>query len=339
MARSETVVGKVVALKGDVFVRLEDGTMIRLKLGDEVREGDVIVTASGASVELGFPDNHTYAVRENEVVTLDASVIGNEIDSRNAALVARVNENVDIQNVIAQGGSLDELLEETEAGIGGGGGDAGHTFVMLDRIVEAVAPLNFAFGTTDRTTIPEFRYAQGSQVTSSTVSTPTVVGVSSDAQTEGTNLSHTVTLSAATTTTTTYAFTLAGNTASASDFGAPTFSNGVTYDSVAGTISVPAGVTSFTVTIPTINDNIHEANETLDLSVGGVAAVGTILDNDAVPTIGSIGSPSTTEGGDLTYAVTLTNPSSTSTTYPFTLGGGTAGSGDFGTPTFTNGVT
>ncbi|WP_293776083.1 Calx-beta domain-containing protein [uncultured Oxalicibacterium sp.] len=166
---------------------------------------------------------------------------------------------------------------------------------------------------------------------------PTIQSVTNDSKTEGTDLVHTVTLSNASSTDTSFAFTLAGNTASASDFGSPTFSNGVTLSG--GNLIVPAGVTSFTVTIPTVNDNIHEASETLDLSVGGVAAVGTILDNDAVPTINTIGSPSTTEGGDLTYAVTLTNPSSTSTTYSFTLGGGTAGTSDYGTPTFTNGVT
>ena len=48
-----------------------------------------------------------------------------------------------------------------------------------------------------------------------------------------------------------------------------------------GNITIPAGVTSFTVTVPTTNDTIDESDETIDLTVGGVAATGTIEDNDS----------------------------------------------------------
>ena len=46
---------------------------------------------------------------------------------------------------------------------------------------------------------------------------------------------------------------------------------------------MPAGVSSFTVTVPTINDTVDEADETLKLAVGGKDATGTIVDN--APTI------------------------------------------------------
>ena len=46
------------------------------------------------------------------------------------------------------------------------------------------------------------------------------------------------------------------------------------------TWTVPAGVTNFTISIPTINDAVLEPTETLNVSVGGLSAVGTILDND-----------------------------------------------------------
>ncbi|WP_345533971.1 Calx-beta domain-containing protein, partial [Viridibacterium curvum] len=115
------------------------------------------------------------------------------------------------------------------------------------------------------------------------------------------------------------------------------FSNGVTISG--GTITVPAGVTSFTVSVPTTADTIDEANETYTLTVGGVAATGTINDDDAAPTVQSVSSPSVNEGNNLVYNVALTNASSSSITFPFTLGGGTAAAGDFGSPTFSNGVT
>ncbi|MBW3808306.1 hypothetical protein GL273_21445, partial [Aeromonas jandaei] len=76
-------------------------------------------------------------------------------------------------------------------------------------------------------------------------------------------------------------------TASEGDFkrGEVSFSNGVTYDPATGKISVPAGVTDFTVTVPTVNDTVDELDETLTLTVGGKEATGTIVDNDDAPTI------------------------------------------------------
>jgi Ca2+-binding RTX toxin-like protein len=60
-----------------------------------------------------------------------------------------------------------------------------------------------------------------------------------------------------------------------------TFSNGVTL--VGGNLIVPAGVSSFTITTVTINDVLIENSENYNLSVGGVAATGTITDNDVPP--------------------------------------------------------
>ncbi|MFD0912288.1 type I secretion C-terminal target domain-containing protein, partial [Methylophilus luteus] len=47
-----------------------------------------------------------------------------------------------------------------------------------------------------------------------------------------------------------------------------------------GKITVPAGVSSFAVTVPTVDDTIVEPNETLTLTVSDKSGVGTIIDND-----------------------------------------------------------
>ncbi len=115
--------------------------------------------------------------------------------------------------------------------------------------------------------------------------TVTVSAVTDASETEGTDLVHTVTMSGASATDETYTFTLTDvTTDSATDYSAPTFSDGVTYDAVTGLITVPAGVTSFTVTTPTTDDALDENAETYDLTVGGVAATGEIVDNDTAPT-------------------------------------------------------
>ncbi|MEB6605404.1 Ig-like domain-containing protein, partial [Aeromonas sanarellii] len=117
--------------------------------------------------------------------------------------------------------------------------------------------------------------------------TPTVQGISADSVTEGGSLQHTVTLSDATQEATQYDFAIRGsgsNPASNQDWGNAQFSNGVTYNSTTGKITVPAGVSGFSVTIPTVNDRLVEANETLSLTIGGQSGTGTILDNDRAPT-------------------------------------------------------
>ncbi|MGU5795243.1 VCBS domain-containing protein, partial [Aeromonas hydrophila] len=116
--------------------------------------------------------------------------------------------------------------------------------------------------------------------------TPIVQSVSSESAAEGSNLLHTVTLSDATQEATQYDFGIKGsgtNPASSLDWGTAQFSNGVTYNSATGKITVPAGVSGFTVTIPTVDDRLVEANETLTVTVGGQNGIGTIIDNDRAP--------------------------------------------------------
>ncbi|PKI79737.1 hypothetical protein CP960_12930, partial [Malaciobacter halophilus] len=52
-------------------------------------------------------------------------------------------------------------------------------------------------------------------------------------------------------------------------------------------ITVPAGVTEFTITTPTVDDALKEDTESYEISVGGVDATGTILDNEVLITLDS----------------------------------------------------
>ncbi|WP_265344576.1 VCBS domain-containing protein [Aeromonas veronii] len=124
--------------------------------------------------------------------------------------------------------------------------------------------------------------SQGSFVVNPLVR-PAVVNVASDSELEGTSLQHVVTLSGATNVVTQYSFSIAGtgtNAATSADWGRPTFSHGVTLSADGKSVIVPAGVTSFTVTVPTVNDRLVETNETLQVTVGDKSGTGTIIDND-----------------------------------------------------------
>ncbi|MGE6351064.1 VCBS domain-containing protein, partial [Psychrobacter sp. NPDC078511] len=116
------------------------------------------------------------------------------------------------------------------------------------------------------------------------------VSVGDAVATEGGNLVHQVTVNGETTQAdVTYDFNLAdGSTNPAiagSDYtNAPVFSNGV-INNGDGTITVPAGVTDFTVTYPSLTDNILENDETTTITIGNDSGTGTILDNDTAPTL------------------------------------------------------
>ncbi len=177
------------------------------------------------------------------------------------------------------------------------------------------------------------------------------LGAADDNVVEGNNLVFNVTLSAVTTQAETYAFSLGGGSASAADYGTAVFSNGVTFDPATGLITVPAGVTTFAVTLATVDDLLVEASpETVPLTIGGVSVTGGILDNDS-PTIRSVeaGAPgvaddNVNEGLDLVFNVALSATTNKAETYSFNLGGGTATAGtDYNSTltnaSFTNGVT
>ena len=66
----------------------------------------------------------------------------------------------------------------------------------------------------------------------------------------------------------------------AADYGTLSFTNGVTLDAATGMLTVPAGVSSFEVIAPTVNDTRSEATESLILNIDGLFAVGSITDND-----------------------------------------------------------
>jgi hypothetical protein len=169
--------------------------------------------------------------------------------------------------------------------------------------------------------------------------------------TEGTALLYTVTLNTAGPTSTEYALGVSGS-ASAADTGTFSFSAGVAWkngDPTSGIVVVPAGVTSFTVTVATIDDSSIEHAESLALTVGGVSATGTITDNDSVSVsavlvedaahVGAIPLDSAViEGAGLRYTVQLSAAGVTPTELTLVLGG-TAAAADVSGIAFSDGVT
>jgi hypothetical protein len=66
---------------------------------------------------------------------------------------------------------------------------------------------------------------------------------------------------------------------------------------------------------------IDEVDETLALH-GTASATGTIIDNNNAPTVATITPASATEGSDVVFDFTLSNPSAVDTSYTFVLTNG-----------------
>src|SRR5436309_1908077 len=104
-------------------------------------------------------------------------------------------------------------------------------------------------------------------------------------------------------------------------------------------VTIPAGATSATITVPTTDDNLVEARETVSVRLLRTsdpqitlrptsAATGTINDNDTA-TVSISGTPTVTEGASLTFTVTMSAASSTDTTINYSFGGTATGGSDF----------
>ncbi len=142
----------------------------------------------------------------------------------------------------------------------------------------------------------------------------------------------TATLSTATTVATVVTLEYTGTATSATDY--------VASDSI---ITIPAGDLTGTVTIDPSVDTIYEGSETVIATITGVSggngttigspnqATVTITDQQSIPAILNISPASAIEGNPVVFEFTLTNPSTTATTFIFTLSNGTAESNDYTT--------
>ncbi|KIP69840.1 hypothetical protein SN11_17985 [Vibrio harveyi] len=83
-----------------------------------------------------------------------------------------------------------------------------------------------------------------------------------------------------------------------------TYTNGVVF--AGGYLIVPAGVSSFEIIVPTIDDLVVENDETMKVEIGSESGSSTILDNDSTSlSVSNAGDVS--EGSDAVFTVSLSN--------------------------------
>ncbi|MCR9964734.1 tandem-95 repeat protein [Vibrio antiquarius] len=83
-----------------------------------------------------------------------------------------------------------------------------------------------------------------------------------------------------------------------------TYTNGVVF--LGGYLIVPAGISSFEISIPTIDDLVVESSETIVLELGGETGTATVLDNDSTE-LSVVDAGDVIEGTDAIFTVLLSN--------------------------------
>ena len=140
------VIATVTFIQGEVIARAPDGSERVLQIGDEIREGEVVITSAGGRVEFDFVDGAFYVMGEEEELTMSLELAR---DSAPAADEAVTDDDVVAEVLEALEGDEDllDVLEDPAAGPGAGGdAGGGRSFVQLARISETTGDLAFNFG-------------------------------------------------------------------------------------------------------------------------------------------------------------------------------------------------
>ncbi|MFW9082664.1 retention module-containing protein [Pseudomonas sp. P2757] len=310
-----SVVAIVKSIVGQVFVVSPEGIRRILVEGDKLYAGDRIDTGVSGAVSLELADGRTLDLGRDTQWSADAPASSTDLAEATAQAAPSVAE---LQQAIAAGVDPTTALEATAAGptAAGTGGAAGggHSFVMLDATAGRVDPtigfptaginsagqaaLDITGGQTTDTTTNAVR-----ESTLSLSATPTITEA-------GGVLVYTATLTQAPLTDLTI-----------------TLSNGAV-------IVIPAGSTTGTVNVPLApNDTVYNDPTQIDVTVTGTTggsginvtppttpAVTQVTDTTDTTTVTLTAGNSVTEGGQITYTATLTNPAQTPVTVTLSNG-------------------
>ncbi|MGY3640735.1 LapA family giant adhesin [Pseudomonas sp. PK-RTE-24] len=310
-----SVVAVVKSIVGQVFVVSPEGVRRVLVEGDRLYVGDQIDTGLSGAVSLELADGRMLDLGRDTQWSASSPDSSTDLAEATAQAAPSVEE---LQQAIAAGVDPTTALESTAAGptAAGTGGAAGggHSFVMLDATAGRVDP-TIGFPTAGINSA-----GQVAQDTTGGLTTDTTTNAQRDS-----------TLSLSATPTITEAGGVLVYTATLTQ--APltdltiTLSNGAV-------IVIPAGATTGTVNVPLApNDTVYNDPTQIDVTVTGtsggngitvtpptIPATTQVTDTVDTTTVTLTAGSSVTEGGQITYTATLTNPAQTPVTVTLSNG-------------------
>ncbi|UTL91325.1 LapA family giant adhesin [Pseudomonas fluorescens] len=340
-----SVVAIVKSIVGQVIAVSPEGIRRVLIEGDRLFAGEQVLTGVGGAVTLELADGRLLDLGRDSQWSADAPDSSTDLGQAAAQAAPSVEE---LQQAIAAGVDPTTQLEATAAGpsAAGGGGAAGggHSFVMLDATAGSVDPtIGFPTAPIGFDTAATIEETGGVDTATSTAVTMIATDLSLSATPSITEAGGVI------------VYTATVGQAPATNL-TVTLSNGAV-------IVIPAGQTTGTVNVPVAgNDTPYidggQISTTVTGTTGGgnvivtlpqTPAVTEITDTIDTTTATLTASPSVTEGGVITYTVTLSNPAQTPVTVTLSNGqtiiveaGKSTGSVDFQTPAndvYSNGST
>ena len=309
-----SVVAIVKSIVGQVFVVSPEGVRRVLVEGDRLFAGDQVDTGVSGAVSLELADGRTIDLGRDTQWSADTPDSSTDLAEATAQAAPSVEE---LQQAIAAGVDPTTALDATAAGPSaagtGGAAGGGHSFVMLDATAGRVDPtigfptagINAAGQAAQNITGGQTTDTNANALRESTLSlsaTPSITEA-------GGVLVYTATLTQAPLTDLTI-----------------TLSNGAV-------IVIPAGSTTGTVNVPLApNDTVYNDPTQIDVTVTGTTGGGITVTPPTTPattqvtdtidttTVTLTAGPSVTEGGQITYTATLTNPAQTPVTVTLSNG-------------------
>ncbi|TAH13539.1 MAG: retention module-containing protein [Curvibacter sp.] len=279
--------GVVVILQGNAWILNADGSRRVLRLGDEVQEGQVVVTDNGTRLELALPNGQPLAVASGRELLIDANLLGSAPTDPTEAALKDLNSGAEaVARALATGdGDLSAELEATAAGLGGGEGGDSHGFVRLLRISESLNSLGI--DRANQSLQEELIFPRGVDNSSDAIGTDNP-GVDADttasvvisdatdvAEADGNFLQYSVysvSLSNPVAANTTVTLSLGGGATSGVDYNNLQFStdNGTTWTAVPASnqITLPATGSAVQVRVAVIDDALTESSESVILGAG-----------------------------------------------------------------------
>ncbi|WP_235200301.1 retention module-containing protein [Pseudomonas monteilii] len=336
-----SVVAIVKSIVGQVIAVSPEGIRRVLIEGDRLLAGEEVLTGPGGAVTLELADGRLLDLGRDSQWSADTPDSSTDLSQATAQAAPSVEE---LQQAIAAGVDPTTELEATAAGpsaAGGGGAlGGGHSFVMLEETAGRVDPtvgfptegLGFA-ATLDSEEVGLLGDTNNNLVTTPTtdtnVATDLILGATPSISEAGGVIVYNATVGQAPTTN--LVITLsngavivipAGQTSGSVNVVVP--ANDTPYidgGQISATVTGATGGSGLTVTLPQ-TPAVTQVTDTIDTTTATLTA-----------------SPSVTEGGVITYTVTLSNPAQTPVTVTLSNGqvitieaGKTQGSVDFQTP-------
>ncbi|WP_414922639.1 retention module-containing protein, partial [Pseudomonas sp. IT-P294] len=327
-----SVVAIVKSIVGQVFAVSPEGVRRVLVEGDRLFVGDQVDTGAAGAVTLELADGRTLDLGRDTQWSASSPDSSTDLAQATAQAAPSVEE---LQQAIAAGADPTTDLEATAAGPAaagtGGAAGGGHSFVMLDATAGRVDP-TIGFPTAGLNAA-----AQAAQNTTG-------------GQTANANAARDSTLSLSATPTITEAGGVLVYTATLSQ--APLTDLSITLSN-GSVIVIQAGQLTGTVNVPLApNDTVYNDATQIDVTVTGTTggngivvtppttpAVTQVTDTVDTTTVTLSAGASVTEGGQITYTATLTNPAQTPVTVTLSNGstitieaGKTSGSVNVDTP-------